>query len=247
MISRSGNRMGKDEPKTFSCSNRLEEMRLHWPLLRVTLTATAAFLLAVYGERRGLEDNVPALQILLWGLVGFVYTQFFEYGYHRVLMHKGNGIFASIKKNHLTHHAVFYGENFASRREEDLKHVAGRWFLFPVPFSVHYLVLKPLLASPILICFLAGILVHYLIFEATHWFSHVEDNGFDNLLRRIPVLRAMRNYQIQHHRWHHEIPNAGFNFNPPYLGDAVCRTLVVPPETEPELPQRRFEVSKSFS
>jgi hypothetical protein len=151
--------------------------------------------------------------------VGVLYTQFFEYAYHRVLLHGRRMGF--IARRHLQHHRIFHGENFASRRVEDLQHVAGHWSLFPLILLVHYLLARLVVGPELALAFLAGCVLHYLAFELSHWFAHVEGNLFDRSLQRVPVVGALRRAQLAHHRVHHDFPDRNFNFSPPYAGDRL--------------------------
>jgi hypothetical protein len=193
-------------------------MRMHWPLTRVILAALATFALLVEldsGEFCDLAAPAPALSLL----AGVFYTQLFEYAYHRLLMHGRRPGF--ITRRHLQHHRIFHGESFASRRIEDLQHVAGPWFLFPLILLVHYGMSRLVLSSELALAFVFGCVLHYVAFELSHWFAHVEGNFFDRSLQRVPVVGALRRAQLIHHRVHHEFPDRNFNFSPPYAGDRL--------------------------
>ena len=197
-----------------------------WPILSVLFCSTSAYALLVFAHRGALAGSGVVLAPFL---IGVVYTHFFEYGYHRLLMHAGARGLGFIKKNHLKHHQVFYGENFTSRDHSDWQYISSPWFVFPALVAIHYAVLRAFFTPRWLLAFFAGVLLHYLVFECTHWMTHVEGNLMDRWIAKVPGLRRMRAYHIRHHRYHHEIPVADFNFNPPFLGDVVFRTLEVPP------------------
>jgi hypothetical protein len=191
---------------------------MHWPLMRVVLGAVSTFALLV--EINSGELNEPAvLAGTLFLFVGIFYTQLFEYAYHRLLMH-GRWL-AFIARRHREHHRIFHGENFATRRIEDLQHVAGPWFLFPLILLVHYGMARLVLPPELALAFIAGCVLHYLAFELSHWFAHVDGNLFDRSLQRVPVVGALRRAQLVHHRVHHDFPDRNFNFSPPYAGDRL--------------------------
>ena len=204
----------------MSCPTPIERtwrlIQVHAPVARVVLGALSSLALLVGLHSNNLR-NVSAPASALAILAGAFYTQLFEYAYHRVLMH-GRWI-AFITRRHLQHHRIFYGENFASRRIEELQHVAGPWFLFPAILLAHYLAVGLVLRPELAVAFLAGCVLHYLAFELSHWFAHVEGNLFDRSLQRVPVVGAIRRHQLAHHRVHHELPDRNFNFIPPYAGD----------------------------
>jgi hypothetical protein len=191
---------------------------MHWPLMRVVLGAMSTFALLVELHSEELSELAgPTGTLCLF--VGIFYTQLFEYAYHRLLMH-GRWL-AFISRRHREHHRIFHGENFTSRRIEDLKHVAGPWFLFPLILLVHYGVARLVLPAELALAFTAGCVLHYLAFELSHWFAHVEGNLFDRSLQRVPVVGALRRAQLVHHRVHHDFPDRNFNFSPPYAGDRL--------------------------
>ena len=204
-----------------------------WPILKVVLCSLASYAVVVFIHRSAIEWSDP-LRYFTWSLLvgfllGITYTHFFEYGYHRLLMHAGVRGLGFVKKNHLQHHQVFHGENFTSPKSEDWQYIASPWFVFPALLTIHYSVLQAFLEPGLLLAFFAGVLLHYLLFECTHWLTHAEGNVVDRWIARVPLLGPARGYHIRHHRAHHEIPTRDFNFNPPFLGDAVFGTLEVPP------------------
>jgi hypothetical protein len=181
-----------------------------------------------------LEPFSPPLAF--WFLAGLVYTQLFEFWAHRVPMHRGLPLLGGVRRNHLVHHRTFHGERFRTRDPEALAHIAGRWWAFPLLMLAHYALLRPLLGPTVTSVFLLAALTHYLAFEATHWFTHIEDNGFDRVVARLPWLASMRARQIEHHRRHHDLPVVAFNFNPPYLGDRLAGLLPRPEDVPAQAP-----------
>ncbi len=195
------------------------------PIVRTASAAAVAFLLVL-----ALHWSELTFEARMWAflLLGVVYTQLFEYWYHAVPMHRGLPLLDDIRRNHLEHHRQFHGHHFRTRDPADTWQIPGRWWAFPAIFFVHYALLSSLFETGAVVFFLLGTVVHYLVFEITHWFTHVEDNAFDRFLERIPFLGELRAYQIEHHRIHHEIPVVAFNFNPPYLGDRLTGRMPLP-------------------
>lgn len=200
----------------------IEEICTSGPLLKVVAAAFAMLTAITMLEWRTLTSELHASLVAVAFVVGAVYTQLFEYAYHRFPMHERVPGFASARANHLRHHAIFHGEHFATRNREYLNHVAGKWYHFPVGLLAHYLVLAPFVGSACLVAFLAGVMVHYLLFEASHWFAHLDASAVDRAVALVPVLSTLRRRQIRHHRGHHDRPNVDFNFNPPFIGDRVA-------------------------
>lgn len=207
------------------------------PLVTTLFAATAAYgaVIALSAEKLAPSWGGPSLLAAL--LAGGLYANVFEFWAHRYPMHRTMPLFRSLRLSHLRHHRTFHGERFRTRSADDLKHVVGRWWRFPLLLFFHFAVLAPLAPASVVAAFLLGCLVHYLVFETTHWFTHVEDNAFDRFVTRVPWLAGVRARQMEHHRLHHEMPETGFNFNPPYLGDRWAglmprpREVVETPET----------------
>ncbi len=197
-------------------------MRHHWPILRTALAALAPWVLITWIHWDAVAAVTLSLTSVTWLLAGALYTQLVEYWSHRVPMHRGLPHLTHVRWNHLEHHRIFHGTNFQTRDVEDRAHIAGRFWVFPILFLVHYAALVFVIEAQALIVFLLGTVLHYLVFEASHWLTHIEDNPVDRLLARIPLVSELRAYQIEHHRIHHEVPEMAFNFNPPYLGDRIA-------------------------
>lgn len=217
-------------------SSLLDGVKGHWPIVIVVSSSLASYGVVAFIHRNALDWSDPhqywTVSFLAAFFSGLAYAHFFEYGYHRLLMHRGVRGLGFTKKNHLQHHQVFYGENFTSRNREDWQYIASPAFVFPTLLAIHYSVLQGFLSPRTVVAFFAGVLLHYVVFECTHWLTHVEGNAVDRWITRVPVFGQIRGYHIRHHRYHHEIPTADFNFNPPFLGDVVFRTLHVPPANE---------------
>jgi len=209
-------------------------MRHHWPILRTALAALAPLVLVSSIHWSAFATITPSLTLLAWLLAGILYTQLVEYWCHRVPMHRGLPYLTHVRWNHLDHHRIFHGSSFQTRNVDDLKHIAGRFWVFPILFLVHYTALVFIVEAQALVVFLLGTVLHYLVFEASHWLTHIEDNPVDRLLARIPLVSEVRAYQIEHHRIHHEVPAIAFNFNPPYLGDRIAGHMPSAPFATPE-------------
>jgi len=213
-------------------------MTHHWPILRTTLAASAPLVLVSWVHWDGLAAVALSLTGVAWLLAGGLYTQLVEYWAHRVPMHRGLPYLRHVRLNHLEHHAIFHGANFKTRDPDDLEHIAGRFWVFPVLFVAHYAALVLVLPAHAVVFFLFGSVAHYLTFELTHYLTHIDDNPIDRVIERIPILCDIRAHQIEHHRIHHEIPEVAFNFNPPYLGDRLTGHMpnvdAMPAPFEPE-------------
>lgn len=168
---------------------------------------------------------VWTINSLLWIMIGAFYTHFFEYFYHRVPMHHGIRGLLFLRNAHDIHHQVFYGSHFQQTVVRDPQTLISRWWVFPPLFVVHYclaLLILPRAHTPL---FFIGVCFHYVIFELSHWFTHLKDNWYDKIMLSIPLISWIRRKQILHHRIHHQFLLVRFNFTPPYLGDRIFRTM----------------------
>jgi hypothetical protein len=212
-------------------------IRAHGPLLKTVAAAFCAFFAVCALRFDSLSRSTLSIDVFFAFLLGLAYTQFFEFWVHRFPMHRGVRFLENIRRNHLEHHRVFHGENFRTRRPSHLRHIAGRWWVFPLLFFLHYLCALALLPIDAAVAFLFGCVVHYAAFEVSHWLTHVEGNGVDRVLLSIPVVGSLRSFQIEHHRLHHETPKFAYNFNPPYLGDRFSGLLSLPESAAHAKPQ----------
>ncbi len=207
-------------------------VRRQGPILRTIGAALLSF--AALAALRFDELSLSLTPVLaLWFVVGVLYTNLFEYWVHRFPMHQGLPLLRHVRRNHIAHHRTFHGANFRTANPRDLALISGRFWIFPVLLAGHYVVLTALLSIDAAMVFLFASLLHYLAFEISHWLTHLEGNCVDRALSRVPLLAAIRTYQIEHHRLHHETPIAAFNFNPPYLGDALVGRRRARPVEQP--------------
>jgi hypothetical protein len=198
-------------------------LRRHGPILRTACAASLAFV--VLASLRFDELRLSGTPVLAaWFLAGILYTNLFEYWVHRYPMHRGLPLLRHVRRNHIEHHRIFHGGNFRTTNPSDLAHISGRFWIFPLLLAGHYLLLTAVVPLDAALAFLSASYLHYLAFEISHWLTHLEDNAVDRILSGIPFVAAVRAFQIEHHRIHHQTPIAAFNFNPPYLGDALVGT-----------------------
>ena len=210
----------------------------HGPILRTAGAALLSFL-ALAALRYDEFPRSFGAASALWFVAGLLYTNLFEYWAHRFPMHRGLPFFRHVRRHHVLHHRVFHGSNFRTANPEDRVYISGRSWIFPVLLAFHYVLLTAVLPIRAAMVFLLACVLHYLAFEISHWLTHLDGNPFDRALSRIPVLARIRAYQIEHHRLHHEKPIEAFNFNPPYLGDAlVGKKRAALPEPLPVLARR---------
>ena len=216
-----------------------------WPIIKVALAATGSFLAVTLLHLDALSAATLSLGLLGWVFLGALYTQFVEYWWHRVPMHRRVKLLELTRLSHIQHHRMFHGKSFQVKDAALLEHIPGRYWAFPLLFLLHYAVLVWILAPAACLAFLLGAVLHYLAFEMSHWLTHIEDNVVDRVITRLPWLGAIRLRQIEHHRIHHEVLEYAFNFNPPYLGDRLAGRM--PPTEEPVAAAPLVEASERVS
>lgn len=202
------------------------------PLLKATASPLVAFSLVIYYHRRhyGLYFDVWEWLFWVWFGQGVLYTHIFEYLYHRFVLHEGIPSLEWFKESHRMHHLVFHPQNYKTRNPDDMEEVAVRWFVFPILLFVHYFFFLNFLPprwiafAPI---FFLGVLLRFLAYETTHYFSHLADNFFDRWIKQIPLLRIFRTRQDKHHWRHHTREETNFGFVG-FLLDWLFRTLFPP-------------------
>lgn len=204
------------------------------PLINSAGWAVGSYLAAL-ALHLGLASPIEvSLRALVCCLAGALYTNLFEHVWHRYAMHSRRP-----DPRHAMHHRVFYGPHFQRSDPEALRQIVTAWYIFPLLLTVHYSAFAALFGAGLAPAFFLGVLLHFVTYEATHWYTHVADNSFDRLMTRIPGLSRLRAAQIHHHRLHHAEPRVNFNFNPPYAGDRLAGVY-----RGRDLPEDRYRSSR---
>jgi hypothetical protein len=190
------------------------------PLVTAMALAVGSYLAAIVVQLSATGMIEISFRALMVGFAGALYTNLFEHIWHRYAMHSRRP-----NPRHARHHRIFYGDRFQTTDPVALREIVTGWYIFPFLLSVHYSVFVGLFGAGLAPAFFLGVLLHFVTYEVTHWYTHVTDNGFDRFLARIPGLRSLRSIQIRHHRLHHAEPMVNFNFTPPYVGDRVAGVL----------------------
>jgi hypothetical protein len=190
------------------------------PLITAVGWAVGSYVIAVglqLALARPIEISFRGLAV---ALAGALYTNFFEHIWHRYGMHSRRP-----DPRHARHHRIFYGKGFQTRDPEALREIVTGWYIFPLLLLVHYSVFVVLFGADLAPAFFLGVVLHFVTYEVTHWYTHVANNHFDRFLARIPGLSRLRSIQIHHHQLHHAEPMVNFNFTPPYVGDCAAGVL----------------------
>jgi hypothetical protein len=197
-------------------------IRRHGPIL-LTVGSIALGFLGMVALGNDPLPLPPSGAHVRWFLAGIFYMQLLEYAIHRFLMH--GRLPGFIRRNHVHHHKTFHGDRFRSRNPVDLASIPGGLWVFPVVGGAHYAVLSVLAPPGTATVFTLAAASHYGVFEVTHWLTHVDNNGVDRALGKVPALGAFWAREIEHHRVHHETPVRAFNFTFPYTGDRIAEAI----------------------
>jgi hypothetical protein len=161
-----------------------------------------------------------ALSTLAGFALLFVYASFFEYAFHRWIMHRRWRLFTHTYQMHtLLHHRVFHGDaTYQVHQSED--RILFEWWQGPLLLAVHAPGVWGLeLASglPVFWGGMAAMAVYYGLYEYVHWCVHCPAGRWIEGKRVFQYLSA-------HHRLHHRLWRTNFNVVLP-LGDLVFGTL----------------------
>src|SRR5215831_15926985 len=190
------------------------------PLVSTTGWAMGSYVAAAGLQLRATGNMEVSLRALVVCLAGALYTNLFEHIWHRYAMHSRRP-----DPRHAKHHGIFYGKGFQTTDPGALREIVTGWYIFPVLLLIHYSAFWALFGLGLAPAFFLGVLLHFVTYEVTHWYTHLAPNGFDRFLSRIPGLRELRAMQIHHHRLHHAEPMVNFNVTPPYTGDRLASIL----------------------
>jgi hypothetical protein len=146
-------------------------------------------------------ENVTLLEWLTIPLT-FLFTNVFEWGIHRYVMHRPvniKGLRAIYERHTLNHHQFFTDEEMRFRDHKD-----WRVTVFP-PYALVVFILMSIpgglllgwLFSPnvgwLFMCTTTGM---YLIYEFMHFCCHVDENWF---VRNCPFVNTLRRHHTAHH------------------------------------------------
>lgn len=152
----------------------------------------------------------------------FTYASFFEWFFHRHIMHVRRVPFHDAFRGHtFGHHQIYKGENFLARGRGRQPSVTLRWYAFPGMLLFHlpfFALFQWLTGLPTFWGGVAGCTLYFTGYEYTHYLMHVPRQHFVERFRWFQFLR-------EHHRLHHKYMLRNMNVFIP-LADACLGTLV---------------------
>lgn len=153
--------------------------------------------------------------ILTW-----VYASFFEWFFHRFVMHRVAGPLRHIYKGHAQiHHGVYQGDRSYVAGDRNPEEVTFGWWLMPVvPLAhvPHAVGLYFLFGLPSAFGLMTGVILYQVIYEYLHFCMHVPQKRW---IERRSGFRWVSDHHLQHHRKNMTNLNVFFP-----LADFVLRT-----------------------
>lgn len=179
---------------------------------------------------------IPPLPVFLQEAFGFfffaVYTSFFEWVFHRYVLHQRLIWHRPFNAHTLIHHKVFgSGETYHLNRRGGDHKVALAWWTAPALVSLHLPLFWGVEVLTGFDVFWGGIVamaVYYSFYEYLHWCMHVPK------MRRFELTRPYL-WLKEHHRLHHKHYFKNLNTVFP-LADLVLGTRI-----SKDIPARRAD------
>lgn len=178
---------------------------------------------------------------LLCVFAGMLYTHSFIYGYHRFPMHNYYSIplTAHIKDSHIKHHKAFTRsrlcippeklldtfEELNGRRVLMNDMISQRWWVPGSIVAFHLGGLLIVVDATYVMMFGFGLVIHYTMYDVSHWFTHVRPTRLGTFLERLPFIGKLWIMTVHIHDVHHTTPDVDFNFTWPWLGDKLFGTF----------------------
>src|SRR2546426_3859334 len=159
-------------------------------------------------------------------IIGIMFASFFEWTFHRYVMHRKVAIFDYPFERHaMVHHQVFRADaSYHLLREQDKQTVPMAWWNGPAMIAVTQI---PFVA---LACFVGGVALvsgsvlagcfYYAAYEYVHWCMHIPRN---RKVEKTGIFFRLNGHHLLHHRYMHK----NFNVVLP-LADLMLGTLLLP-------------------
>ena len=166
---------------------------------------------------------------ILWAAAGFfsciIFSSFFEWTFHRYVMHRRVKIFSYPFERHaLVHHRIFKAdETYHLCKPEDQHTVPMAWWNGPaliVVTQLPFLIMAWIVGNIAIICgSFVAVCLYYAAYEYLHWCMHIP--------RKRNLERSGLFFRLNgHHLLHHRYMDRNFNVVLP-LADWCCGTLLL--------------------
>ncbi|MGO8673521.1 MAG: fatty acid hydroxylase [Capsulimonadaceae bacterium] len=154
-------------------------------------------------------------------VVYFLYGSYFEWVFHRYMLHSPKLCYRTFNAHTLVHHQTYKGDDTYHTHDEHPEKVAMDWWSvlamvgFHLPF---FWLIQKVTGIPSLWGGVGAIIVYYGLYESLHWVMHVPDAS--RWLSRFGWFRFIDD----HHRVHHKYMLSNLNVILP-LADLTLGTL----------------------
>lgn len=141
----------------------------------------------------------------------FAYASFFEWTFHRYVMHDPRFWTYPFRAHALTHHRIFRADtSYHLQRDGDRKTVTFAWWNAPALLLLHIpivLGVQYIMGLSIFWGGMAALFLYYGLYEYLHWVMHVPK---DRRLERTRVFRWINTHHRLHHQRHFKNLNVVF-------------------------------------
>jgi hypothetical protein len=166
-------------------------------------------------------------------VLGLLYANPFEYGFHRWVLHRRSGLLRHPYQMHaLLHHRVFQGDaTYHVQHEGDRDLILFEWWqglLMLAARAPAVWGLQAISGVPVFWGGMTALAVYYALYEYLHWCMHNPAGRWVEHRSAFRVLDA-------HHRLHHRLWRVNFNVVLP-IADMVFGTFERAPSDEVDQP-----------
>lgn len=204
-------------------------MGLRAEIIKSTIASISVFAITfwIFGINWAMFFKNP-IQTVAWLIAGLIYYVFFEYGYHRVLLHVNwqIPILKQLFLGHAKHHRSFHGNDLTSRDTRRHEGTVTSWNIFPILFLASFFFFikffPPHFAFPF---FLSITFCFTFFYQVAHHLAHIGDNAVDGFIIQKTIFGTLRKRQIDNHLvGHHRKHEKNFNFFPECIADRLFGT-----------------------
>ena len=169
-----------------------------------------------------------SLYPFLWSVAGFasmvVYASFFEWAFHRFVMHKPLRFFSYPFNTHaMVHHQIFRADHtYHVQKKEDEVEIPMAWWNGPALIaatSPPFIIVAAFTSWWLLLGAIVAATAYYCTYEYLHWCMHKPKK---RVVERSGIFFRLNGHHLLHHRYMHK----NFNVVCP-LADLLLGTLIL--------------------
>lgn len=204
-------------------------MGLHAEIIKSTIASISVVAITfwVFGINWAMLFKNP-IQTVAWLIVGLIYYVFFEYVYHKILLHVNwrMPILKQLFLGHQKHHGSFHGNSLTSRDTKRHEGTVTSWHIFPILFWAHFFFFRKIFSPTFAFPFFLSITFCFIFFyQVAHHLAHIGDNAVDRFIIQKTIFGKLRKRQIDSHLLgHHRKHEKNLNFFPECPADRIFGT-----------------------